>query len=168
MLNHHRNGSPIEGSLQAIARLNKAGYKVAIATNQSGVGRGYYTEETLHSIHEKLRQSLAVFGGCIDGIFYCPHTPDDHCDCRKPEPGMLLTIAQTFNCDLTQSVFVGDSWRDMQAAKAVGCQPILVRTGHGEQSLEALQDTNGIKVYDCLAAVVDDFLLCPPELKQVA
>lgn len=148
----------ISGSLEAIAKLNKAGYKVVIATNQSGVGRGYYSDATLLAIHQKLHDQLSQHGGHIDAIYYCPHTPDAHCSCRKPEPGMLLEIAKDFSCDLARSIFVGDSWRDLQAAKAVGCRGVLVRTGHGEQTLAAMGEMQGISVYQDLSTFVDDFL----------
>jgi len=126
---------PIPHSLNAITRLNNAGHQVVVATNQSGVGRGYYSQAVLEKIHQKMRDELAAVGGRIDGIYFCPHTPDDHCECRKPKPGMLLQIAKDYNADLKQVYFVGDSIRDIQAAQAVGCLPVLVKTGNGEKTI---------------------------------
>ena len=125
----------IPGSLEAIAHLNRAGFHVLIATNQSGVGRGYYDLATLDEIHEKLTHELATVGGCIDAIFFCPHQPDDACDCRKPKPGMLFQAQEKFNLNLNQLYFIGDSHADMQAALNAGCKPLLVMTGNGERTL---------------------------------
>lgn len=148
----------IPGSLTAIARLNQAGYRVVIASNQSGLARGLFDTETLEQIHAKLRHELAQAGGVIEAIFFCPHSPQDDCPCRKPKPGMLRDIAKTFRCDLTGVPVVGDSLRDVQAALAVGADPILVRSG---KSLDGLIDSpfsQAIPVYDDLAAVVDGLL----------
>lgn len=120
---------PIPGSLEAIAELKKAGFQIAVATNQSGVGRGLLSEDTLKAIHEKMQHALAQTGGYIDALFYCPHTPDDQCSCRKPKPGLFYAIANHFNCSLTNVPAIGDSMRDIEAATIVGCQPILVQTG---------------------------------------
>lgn len=127
---------PIAGSIEAIARLYHAGWTVAVATNQSGLARGYYDEATLHAMHDKLRALLAEQGAEIGLIAYCPHGPDDGCDCRKPSPGMLLQIAEHYQADLDGVWFVGDSLRDLEAAVAVGAQPVLVRTGKGGQTAE--------------------------------
>ena len=128
---------PIPGSLEAIALLNQADFHVVLATNQSGIGRGLFDTATLNAIHDKMHRALAQFGGRIDALFYCPHGPDDGCDCRKPKPGMLEEIARRFSEDLTGVPSVGDSLRDLQASAAVGAQPILVRTGKGEKTLAA-------------------------------
>lgn len=120
---------PIPGSLEAIARLNQAGYQVVVATNQSGVGRGLYDVATLNKIHEKMHTELARVHGKIDAIFYCPHTPDDHCSCRKPKPGLLYQIADHYQISLEGVPLVGDTLRDVEAAYTVGCQPVLVATG---------------------------------------
>lgn len=120
---------PIPGSLEAIVKLNNAGYLVTIATNQSGIARGLFTEETVQKIHEKMHNTLRELGGHIDAIFYCPHGPDDHCACRKPKPGLLLAIADKFQCSLDSVPAIGDSLRDIEAAQAVGCLPILVTSG---------------------------------------
>ena len=127
----------VPGALEAIARLTKAGYEIAVATNQSGVGRGLYTLDTMHAIHNKMLDQVTAAGGRIAAIFFCPHTPEAHCDCRKPKPGMLEDIAHRFNVDLTDVPCVGDSLRDLQAAESVGAQPILVLTGKGKQTKAA-------------------------------
>jgi len=126
---------PIPGSLEAIARLNHAGFRVVVATNQSGLGRGLFDMATMIAIHEKLYRAVAHVGGRIDAVFYCPHTADSDCDCRKPKPGLLQEIGQRFGVDLTGVPCIGDSLRDLQAAQAVGAQPILVLSGKGEKTL---------------------------------
>lgn len=128
---------PIPGSLEAIARLNQAGYRVVLATNQSGVGRGLFDMATLNAIHEKMYKLLSQYGGRIDALFYCPHAADSKCACRKPNSGMFEEIANRFNVDLKGVPAIGDSLRDLQAGAAMGCVPILVRTGKGEKTLEA-------------------------------
>jgi D-glycero-D-manno-heptose 1,7-bisphosphate phosphatase len=127
---------PIPGSLEAIALLNQAGYTVAVATNQSGVGRGYYTETVLAEIHEKMRNGLKKVGGTIDRVFYCPHHPDIGCLCRKPAIGLFEQIAAFYKLDLTGVLAIGDSLRDIQAAQKSGCKPILVLTGNGQQTFK--------------------------------
>jgi len=149
---------PIPGSLEAIARLNHAGYIVLVATNQSGIARGYFSMDTLTQIHDKLRRLLSAYGGHIDGIFFCPHGPDDQCNCRKPRPGLYEEIAQRLNTDLFDVPAVGDSLRDLQAAQLVGASPILVRTGKGEHTLAKAEGLDGIPVYTNLAAFVDNLL----------
>jgi D-glycero-D-manno-heptose 1,7-bisphosphate phosphatase len=126
---------PIPGSLEAVARLNHAGFRVVVATNQSGVGRGLLDIATLNAIHERMHKALAQVGGRIDAIFYCPHTADSQCECRKPKPGMLEEIGRRFNVDMTGIPCIGDSPRDLAAAQAVGAQPMLVLTGKGEKTL---------------------------------
>jgi len=134
---------PITGSLEAIALLNQSGFRVAIATNQSGVSRGLFDMATLNSIHDKMHRELAVVGGRIDAIFYCPHAADEHCHCRKPDTGMLEAIGKRFSVDLKGVPAVGDALRDLQAFANAGCQPILVRTGKGEATLAAsIQDSD--------------------------
>ncbi len=127
---------PIPGSLSAIATLNRAGWHVFVVTNQSGIGRGYYDLEDLSRIHEKMLRALAAEGGYIEEIFYCPHEPEAKCDCRKPAPGLFLDLQKKFDIDLTQAFFVGDKLSDVRAARAVGCQPILVLTGNGRQTMQ--------------------------------
>jgi D-glycero-D-manno-heptose 1,7-bisphosphate phosphatase len=126
---------PIPGSLEAIARLNHAGYRVVVATNQSGVGRGLLDFSTLSAIHDKMHRALAHVGGRVDAIFYCPHTAESRCECRKPKAGMLREIGVRFNVDTTGVACVGDGLRDLQAAQTVGAQPMLVLTGKGEKTL---------------------------------
>lgn len=149
----------IPGSLEAIARLNHYGYKVAIATNQSGLARHLFTIDTLNAIHQKMRADLERVGGQIDGIFFCPHGPDDDCNCRKPKSGLMAQIKERFGVDLTEVQVVGDSLRDLQAAQKVGAQPILVRTGKGERTLKQhASDLEEIPVFSDLSAVVDCIL----------
>jgi D-glycero-D-manno-heptose 1,7-bisphosphate phosphatase len=126
---------PIPGSLEAIARLNHAGYRVVVATNQSGIGRGLFDMATLNAIHDKMHRMLALLGGRVDAVFYCPHTADAGCDCRKPKTGMLKEIGVRLGADLTGVPCIGDSLRDLQSADAVGAQPMLVLTGKGERTL---------------------------------
>ncbi len=129
--------NPIPGSLEAIARLNQAGYRIVVATNQSGVGRGLLDMATLGAIHDKMHKALAQIGGRIDAVFYCPHAQDANCNCRKPKPGLLEDIARRFNVGLTGVPCIGDSMRDLQAAAHVDAQPILVLTGKGKQTAAA-------------------------------
>ncbi len=148
---------PIPGAIAAIARLSKAGWTVAVATNQSGISRGYYDLATLESMHTRLRELVAEQGGELGVVVYCPHGPDEGCDCRKPKPGMLRQIAQHYGVDLRGVWFVGDSRGDLDAALAVDCQPVLVKTGKGERTLtKPLPD--GTRVFDDLAAVADHLL----------
>ena len=128
---------PIPGSLEAIARLHHAGFRVVVATNQSGIGRGLFDMATLNAIHEKMHKALAQAGGRIDALFYCPHTADSDCECRKPKAGMLREIGLRFGVEMTGVPCVGDSVRDLEAADAVGAQPLLVLTGKGEKTLRA-------------------------------
>lgn len=134
---------PVEGSLEAIELLNRHDYHVVVATNQSGLARGLYDEPTLFQIHAKMQQMVAAKGGRISAIFYCPHGPDDGCDCRKPEPGLLRQFAERANVSLEGIPFIGDTLRDIQAAQAVGANPVLVKTGKGERTL---QDNPDLKV----------------------
>lgn len=146
---------PIPGSLEAIARLHQEGYKVVVATNQSGVGRGLFDMDTLNRIHGKMLDVLRHKGGEIDGIFICPHTPNDSCDCRKPLPGLFREIAERLKVNLAGVYAVGDSARDVQAARAVNARPVLVRTGKPIKPDSAL---NGVPVYADLAAFTDILL----------
>lgn len=126
---------PIAGSLEAIARLNRAGFRVIVATNQSGIGRGLFDMGTLNAIHEKMHRALAHVGGRIDAVFYCPHTADAACDCRKPKPGLLKEAGRRFQTEMKGVPVIGDGLRDLDAAASVGAQPMLVLTGKGEKSL---------------------------------
>lgn len=137
----------LPNSLEAIAFLTSKGFKVVVATNQSGLARGYYSEHTLNLIHKKMQDQLALLGSRIDGIYYCPHGPNDGCRCRKPLPGLLEQIASHYQVSLDNVPFVGDSYRDLEAARSFNCWPVLVRTGNGEKTLEkarSLLDNNAI------------------------
>ena len=129
---------PIPGALEAIARLNHAGWHTVIATNQSGLGRGTFDMATLNAMHTKMNQLLAKQGGRIDAVFFCPHAPEEACHCRKPQPGLFEQIGERFGVSLGDVHVVGDSLRDLQAGVAVGCKPHLVRTGKCAQ-LDAVQ-----------------------------
>ncbi len=140
---------PIAGSLEAIALLNEHGYKVVVITNQSGVARGLFDTVTLEKIHAKMRRMTEEKGGKIDAIYFCPHGPDDDCNCRKPRPGLLETFANDNNVDLNGIVVIGDSLRDLQSAQAVGASPILVKTGKGQKTLTENPNLN-IPVFENL------------------
>ena len=143
---------PIEGSLDAIARLTQAGYRVVVATNQSGIARGLFDTATLIAIHDRLQREAALAGGRIDAFFFCPHAADSACDCRKPKPGMLLEIARRFNVSLADVYMVGDAQRDVEAAAAAGARPVLVLTGKGRKTLDDGKLPPGTDVYPDLAA----------------
>lgn len=145
---------PIPGSIAAIAKLKQAGFTVAVATNQSGIARGLYTETTLAEIHKKMSAELAKWGESFDLIVYCPHLPDDYCQCRKPQAGLYKKIAAALNMPLNQAICIGDSLRDLQAAESVEAKPMLVLTGNGEQTVRKLSGSH-IPVYANLAAAVD-------------
>jgi len=149
---------PLPGSLEAIKRLKQAGYQVVVATNQSGISRGYLNLDTLHAMHDKLNVLLNELDTNIDGVFYCPHSPDDDCDCRKPKPGLYLQISQKFNVSLEGVPVIGDSLRDLEAARAVGAKPILVRTGKGLRTIAAGKGLEGVPVFDNLSEAVDAIL----------
>ena len=145
---------PIPGSLEAIARLNHAGYHVILATNQSGVGRGLFEVSTLNAIHDKMHRALAQIGGRIDAIFFCPHAQEANCACRKPKAGLLEEIARRFNVDLKGVPIVGDALRDLQAAAVVGAAPVLVLTGKGRKTQAAGHLPEGTQIYHDLADAV--------------
>lgn len=149
---------PIPGSLAAIARLHRAGWRVVVATNQSGVARGLFDLDTLMRIHEKMHRAVRDAGGQIDAVFFCPHVPADNCLCRKPRPGLLFDIASRLRIDLTAVPAIGDSLRDLQAAQSAGARPILVRTGKGASTLQDTGLDPGIPVYRDLASAVDALL----------
>ena len=149
---------PIKGSLEAIARLKKAGYLVTVATNQSGLARGFFDEKTLQAMHDKMARMLADRGVAIDGIFYCPHGPNEGCACRKPRPGLLLQIAKAFDVNLKNTLFVGDSMSDLQAAGLVGAKSVLLKTGKGLRTLEKMDKITDLPIYDDLAHFVREFL----------
>lgn len=149
---------PLPGSLEAIAKLTQGGYKVVVATNQSGIGRGLFDMDTLNAIHDKMHRSVQSFGGRIDAIYYCPHPADSTCNCRKPRPGMLERIGGCFNIDLAGIPAIGDSLRDLEAAAAVGAQPMLVLTGKGKKTQAENKMPKGTLVFDDLAAAVAHIL----------
>jgi D-glycero-D-manno-heptose 1,7-bisphosphate phosphatase len=150
---------PIPGSLEAIAKLTQAGYQIAVATNQSGIARGLFDEAMLRAIHNKMLYCIEEQGGHISRIFFCPHDDRAQCDCRKPKPGLLLQAADYFNCSLEGVPCIGDSYRDLQAAEAVCCQPILVLTGNGKTTLQNHSELlTTINIYEDLSAAVDDIL----------
>lgn len=142
---------PIPGSLEAIASLTQAGFRVVVASNQSGVGRGLLDMATLNAIHGKMHAMLARAGGRIEAVFFCPHAADSRCACRKPKPGLLLEIALRYHIDLRGVPVIGDSLRDLQAAQAAGAAPILVRTGKGMLTLRVGGLPEDIRVFDDLA-----------------
>jgi len=152
---------PIAGSLEAIAKLNRAGYTVVVATNQSGIARDYFDEATLQAMHEKLRALLDAEGGRIDRIYFCPHGPNDDCDCRKPKPGLLQQILTDYPVAPADVIAIGDSLRDLQAAQAVGVSSILVRTGKGMKTAAQLEKEPTLAatpVFDNLSQAVDALL----------
>lgn len=157
---------PLPGALEAIARLNHAGWHTVIATNQSGLGRGLFELASFNAMHGKLNKMLSALGGRIDAVFYCPHTPQDGCSCRKPLPGLFQQIAERFNVDLTQVPTVGDSVRDLQAGAAGGCPTHLVRTGKGAQA-DLAELPPGTLVHADLKAFADH-LLGPEAARGVA
>jgi len=144
--------TPIPGSLEAIARLTQAGFRVVVATNQSGLGRGMFDMATLNAMHDKMHKAVSQLGGRIDAVFFCPHAQEADCACRKPRPGMLLEIAERFNLPLAQVPAVGDSLRDLQAASAAGARPVLVLTGKGQRTADAGGLPAGTEIYRDLAA----------------
>jgi D-glycero-D-manno-heptose 1,7-bisphosphate phosphatase len=146
----------IPGSLNAIAKLTKAGYKIIIASNQSGVARGLFTIEELHKINQKMLQEIEAVGGKIEEIFICPHGPEDNCDCRKPKPGLLKKIAEKYLVKPEEMLIIGDSMRDILAAKANGSPALLVETGNGKETLCLLDDSYAdVSIFRDLEAAAD-------------
>jgi len=149
---------PIDGSLDAIARLNQAGFQVAVATNQSGIARGVLTVDDLHAVHKRMHEQVVQAGGRIDTVVFCPHSESEECECRKPSPGMLYTLSDRLNVDLTKVAVVGDSLRDIQAAMAAAATPVLVKTGKGKKTLKSNKGLEHIPAFDNLSSYVDDLL----------
>ncbi len=149
---------PIPGSLEAIARLTREGWRVVVATNQSGLARGLFEMATLNAIHAKMHKAVAQAGGRIEAVFYCPHAAETECDCRKPKPGLFNEIATRYGRELAGVPAVGDSLRDLLAAAAVGARPVLVRTGKGEKTLAAGGLPGDTPVFADLGEVVDELL----------
>lgn len=171
ILNHYRpdhvkapqEWEPIPGALEAVARLNHAGWHVVVATNQSGIGRGMIDMAAVNAVHAEMNRRLQAVGGRLDAVFFCPHTPEDGCACRKPQPGLLRDIGERFGADLAQVPLVADTLRDLQAARAAGCQPHLVLSGRAadlqDEELQAiLAEVPGTTVHASLSGFAD-FLL---------
>ena len=142
---------PLPGSIEAIGDLCAAGFRVALCTNQSGVGRGLLTESELRRIHEKLCSLVEAAGGRIEAIRYCPHLPDDGCDCRKPAPGMVIDLMEALGASAVDTVVVGDSLRDLESGRRAGCRAVLVRTGNGSGIETDARQAGFEEVYDDLA-----------------
>jgi D-glycero-D-manno-heptose 1,7-bisphosphate phosphatase len=150
----------VPGSLEAVARLNHAGWHVVVATNQAGIGRGMIDMAAVNAVHMHMNQQLMAQGGRIDAVFFCPHTPEEGCDCRKPRPGMMLDIGHRYGVDLHAVPMVGDTLRNLQAARAAGCEPHLVLSGRaagiGEEQLgQILTQVPGTQVHADLAAFAE-------------
>ncbi len=154
-IKHSREFCPLPGSIDAIARLSRAGIRIIVVSNQSGINRGIVPSHELQAIHYELLRAVSNLGGKISDIYHCPHHPDENCNCRKPEPGMILSAAKRHGIDLCQSVMVGDSAKDILAGQRAGCgATVLVKTGNGEKALQSLvqQDCPPDAVADDLAA----------------
>lgn len=149
---------PIPGSLEAIATLTQAGVTIAVATNQSGIGRGLFDMPTLEAIHARMLEKVEAAGGRIETIAICPHRPDEGCDCRKPGTGMLEQIAARLGASLTGVPFIGDSKRDIEAARAADARPILVLTGDGRRTAASLDPVQMPEVFDDLAAAAKSLI----------
>jgi D-glycero-D-manno-heptose 1,7-bisphosphate phosphatase len=155
---------PLPGALDAIARINHAGWHVVVASNQSGLGRGLFDVASLNAMHAKMHKLLAAVGGRVDAVFYCPHTPDDKCHCRKPEPGLFEQIGERYGIDLGGAPVVGDATRDVVAGAKAGCQPHLVLTGNGAVYRgKTLPQTfpQGTRVHEDLGAFADWLIARP-------
>ena len=154
---------PVPGALEAVARLNHAGWHTVVATNQAGIGRGMIDMASINAVHQHMMQRLHEVGGRLDAVFFCPHTPEDNCECRKPKPGLMKQIAHRYGIELRTVPMVADTLRDLQAARAAGCEPHLVRTGRAaaltdRQVVEIVQQVPTTEVHDSLGDFVD-FLL---------
>jgi len=145
---------PLPGALQAIVQLRDAGRRVAVCTNQAGIGRGLFTLPDLHAIHGKMLDELRALGGDLDGLVFCPHQPSDNCECRKPKAGMLLAMMDQLMAEPAATCFVGDSLKDIEAALNAACEPILLRTGNGLSCEAAARELGVSRVYDDLAHFV--------------
>ena len=154
---------PIPGALEAVARLNHAGWHAVVATNQSGIGRGMIDMASVNAVHAHMLKRLMAAGGRLDAVFFCPHTPADQCDCRKPLPGLMKDIGRRYGIDLRQVPMVADTLRDLQAARAAGCEPHLVRSGRAAvldeaQIAQMVTQVPGTVVHDDLAAFTEHLL----------
>ena len=158
---------PVPGALEAVARLNHAGWHAVVATNQSGIGRGMIDMASINAIHAHMIRRLVAVGGRIDAVFYCPHAPDDHCDCRKPQPGLMIDIGRRYGIDLRHVPMACDTLRDLQAARASGCAPHLVRCGRvaalSDDELRQLAlQVPGTVVHEDLGAFADHLMRREP------
>ena len=153
---------PFPGAIEAIAALSKAGFKVAVATNQSVVGKGLVSQEAIEAIHENLHHSVKLYGGELQGIYYCPHKKDEGCDCRKPDIGLVRQIEQASGEKVAGGLCVGDSLTDLDFARAADCTPVLVRTGKGTQTEVAIllypERAEAVKIYDSLAQLAEELI----------
>lgn len=154
---------PIPGALEAVARLNHAGWHAVVATNQSGIGRGMIDMASVNAVHSHMFKSLMAVGGRIDAVFFCPHTPEDRCDCRKPLPGLMNDIGKRYGIDLKHVPMVADTLRDLQAAQAAGCEPHLVCTGRAagldaQQIRQLVGQVPGARAHADLAALAEHLL----------
>jgi D-glycero-D-manno-heptose 1,7-bisphosphate phosphatase len=149
---------PLPGSMEAIGKLTQAGYKIAVATNQSGISRGYFSIETLNAMHDKMIKLADEQGGKFDFIAYCPHGPDDECDCRKPLPGLIHQIETALGISAKDCYMVGDSLRDLEAGVAAGLKPVLVKTGKGQRTLEKNIGLENALIFDDLASFITSFV----------
>ena len=154
---------PIPGALEAVSRLNHAGWHTVVATNQSGIGRGMIDMASVNAVHAHMLKQLMAVGGRLDAVFFCPHTPEDQCDCRKPLPGLMRDIGKRYGIDLKHVPLVGDTLRDLQAAHAAGCEPHLIRSGRaavlGAELVQAMVDqVPGTRVHSDLAAFAEHLL----------
>ena len=153
---------PIDGSLDAIARLNHGGWRVVVATNQSGLKRKLLNIETLNRIHDKMLRQLSEVGGSVEAIFICPCLPRENCACYKPNPGMLLAVSDRLHTSLDDVLFIGDTVADIEAARSAGAVPALVRTGRGIQTLNEAETLQDVRVFDDLADAADRLLIAEP------
>ena len=149
---------PLPGSMEAIGKLTQAGYKIAVATNQSGISRGYFSVETLNKMHDKMIKLTAEYGGKFDFIAYCPHGPNDECDCRKPLPGLIHQIESALNVSAKDCYMVGDSLRDLEAGVAAGMIPVLVKTGKGERTIEKGFKLENVMIKQDLLELVENLI----------
>ena len=151
---------PVPGALEAVARLNHAGWHTVVATNQAGIGRGMIDMASINAVHQRMMQRLAAVGGRLDAVFFCPHTPEEDCDCRKPKPGLMRQIGLRYGIDLRTVPMVCDTLRDLLAAQAAGCEPHLVRSGRAAgldaaQLADFVTQVPGTEVHDDLGGFVD-------------
>ena len=154
---------PVPGALEAVSRINHAGWHTVVATNQAGIGRGMIDMAAVNSVHARMNQLLLAQGARVDAVFFCPHTPQDGCDCRKPRPGLLLEIGRRYGVDLARVPMVGDTLRDLQAAHAAGCEPHLVLSGRAaglsaDELLDITSQVPGTHVHADLGAFADHLL----------